>query len=218
MANITGFNPSEANRQIDDFCIAAIDLGTKFHIASTAFYTGLVHAWSSPKAEEFGKAYLPKLFSISFKVENMANDIGDRATLAYNDNARANGLPEIDTTGIGQFLDEPEGNYILYPAFDDGAVGMDHENVKELVGDLEDGRNKLVAGLSELPLDIAFYDPDGSQKAAYKAIINNMIETINGIVDEVTNQIKTALETEIEVVVEASTNAADELKGNFKAI
>ena len=213
MANFTVLNPKEAESQIDDFWCQATRLGQDFYRAATEFYVTLFNYWCSPKAEEFGNMHLRDLMFIWIKIDNMANEIGDKATLAYNAIASANGLPGIDTTGLGEYITEPEGSFKLYSSFEDGSVGMDHKVVQKCIDYIEEKRKVLVDGLNNLPLDIAFFDPDDAQKTAYRGIITKTIETINGIVDDVIGTLKSALETEIQVVIASSQSASEELKG-----
>ena len=172
---------------------------------------GLYYAWCSPNAKDFSSKHFPIISAIDINVRHLGKNIAISATQAYNYIATSNGSSTITDgffAGDQQAMNETSSYTLLLDKNGDGIVGMNHQNVKLLVSLFKDAVNNLINGLNELPLDIAFYDPNGEMKAAYKKEITDMVNVITEQTTAVYNDIEAALETEIDTILLAKENAA----------
>lgn len=217
MANMTGFNPEQAKQQIEDFFYQVRDLANIFlERGLNVFVYGLMTAWCSPKAKEFSEKHFEKIAFIDSEIFHLGRNITIAATQAYNYVAKSNGAPmiSIGTLDRGEDFAESRWDKIrLKEQADSGVVGMNHQNVKLLVSLFKDSVNNLINGLNELPLDIAFYDPDGEMKASYRQEITKMVNTITEEANSVYADIDAALETEVNTILLAKDNAASTMAG-----
>ena len=217
MANMTGFNPEQAKAQIDDFFYQVRDLANIFlERGLNVFVYGLRTAWCSPKAKEFSEKHFERIAFIDSRIFHLGRNITIAATQAYNYVAKSNGAPTISigTLDRGEdFVDSRWDKIRLKEQADSGAVGMNHQNVKLLVSLFKDSVNNLINGLNELPLDIAFYDPDGEMQASYRQEITKMVNTITEEANSVYADIDAALETEVNTIELAKDNAVSTMAG-----
>lgn len=219
MANFTGFDPEQARTQIIDFFNQVCDLANNFYDKGTKlFVNGLQTAWCSPKAKEFSEKHFAKLANINSNLAQLGKNIAISAVQAFNYVASSNGTAGIYIDGIENGFQAPTDTerwdfLPLKEISDSGVVGMNHQNVKLLVSLFKDSVNNLINGLNELPLDIAFYDPDGEMKASYKQEITNMVNTITEEANSVYADIDAALETEVNTILLAKDNAVSTMAG-----
>jgi hypothetical protein len=218
MANLTGFSPDAARNQINLFYNTVCDLAREFsNNGSYPFMWGLVTAWCSPKAKEFSLKHFSKIAGIDTNVKNMGRNIAINAKQAYNYIAESNGgakLPEdFFQNGTQASTDKIDWFGTLDEVSENGVVGMNHQNVRLLVNLFKNAVNKLITGLNDLPLDIAFYDPDGEMKAAYRQQITDMVSIITEKTNALYADIDDALETEINTILIAKEEAASTMAG-----
>ena len=72
--------------------------------------------------------------------------------------------------------------------------------------------DEVINVIDNLPMNIAFYDPDGSQASAYKGAITT---ARNKVYDEISNLIKdveAAIENEVKTTKDAASSAASTLQ------
>ena len=62
--------------------------------------------------------------------------------------------------------------------------------------------------MNDTPMDIAFYDPDGAQQAAYKNEIQTRVTDMNEKIDEAMAALSSAMETEENTILIAKDSAA----------
>lgn len=219
MADLTGLNPEQASAQIADFYTTIEDLAETFwRQGAEVFMEGLSTAWCSPRAYDFSGHHFPKLYSINTNIENMAYNICVSATAAYNYLARSNGSSGIGEDGyfkkgeqLGPYDDSGYDQYSLKEESPNGIVGMNVAQVKVYLSLFKDAVNTLVTGLDTVPIDIAFYDPEGVLKESYKAIINNMIKEINDLTAVMYKDLDDAFDAEINTIMLAKDNAVGTL-------
>ncbi len=217
---MTGLNPEVALRQIHEFFETVDKYCTDFwKNGAEIFMVGLEKVWCSPKAVEFAEKHFNKIYSIDYVVYITFRNICINAITAYNIVARANGWDAIlyDDTFSPSNLDDinnigaPDEPYELKEVNENGVVGMNHMQVKNLLSIFKTKVDELIKNIDTLPLDIAFYDPNGEMKAAYKQEITNLINRISSDYNDISTDINNAIETEINTMLLAKQEATDAL-------
>lgn len=206
MENFTGLNADLAKKQIEDFWAQGIRIAGDYNDRMKGFYNALFYSWCSPKAVEFGKNQMPKLFAVYWRIDNTLCDICDDAEDAYNNLAQGNGLPPIPIEQDRDFRYdiadmEASANYPFDEVDANGNTGMEHKTVLDAIENLKINVSNLCQGLETLPMDIAFYDPNDALKSAYKARINTLIDTITEIANNASNELTSALASEVDTVI-----------------
>ena len=215
MADITGLNPSQAKTQIGIFYDQGVALTRDFENVEEVFMYNLHDEWYSPKASEFGTKYSLELFNVGNSVRMSLFKICQNARDAYNSLATSNGAPTIadDYFSEGSLYQPQMANEAFSIKLNEigpsGEIGMKVEDVKITVNTLKEGIDKLIAGLEALPIDIAFYDPNGEMKLAYKQEILNVVQKISELATNIYADIDSAIETETHLIEEAKNAAAD---------
>ena len=218
MADMTGFNTTQAQAQLEAFKEAYEEAGKILNNAFYNFQDELRTKWYSPKAVEFYSSYI----GVRTKVWNSKTrtfwTIMNNAIGSYNILARSNGEAEMENP-----YSRLANATILYSSGDhadvefserspEGAVGMNTLLVKNVVIPLfKESIAKSISAFESLPLDIAFYDPAGELKASFKEMIVKMTEVITTEVDSLLQTVNEALGTEIENITIAKESAAETL-------
>ena len=231
----TGFTPDEASKQIIEFFAKCVEAGldTFYYKGVEPFYHTLQKVWCSPKAVDFGNKYLPRLNALHKKIIYVGATICFNATTAYNSLAEANNLPSIQPSYDDNFPNFSKGftegdpksldldylvdydgtTFELYKVSPNGIVGMNHLQVKQAMELFKSIVSETIGKLNDLPMDIAFYDPNGEMKYAYKDLINKLVEEINSEISEIITNINTALDTEVDNIMLAKEQATHTLNG-----
>ena len=212
--NIIGFSPEEAIRQINEFG-NTID----------AFQQILERTWCSPNAVAFSNKHFPRMKALPTKIELVAMVICHNAVDAYNFIANSNGLPTISDTSPNDDWPEFAAREFKYTldldtlALDEqywtplkeaspaGIVGMNHAQVIQARNELMNKTKIYMGKIDNIPIDIAFYDPNGEMRESYKNMVRNMIEEVNSEMESVTSEIDAALQTEEDRIELAKENA-----------
>lgn len=210
MSNFTGYSPQEAKKNIQDFYNITRSAVYRLNHAYENFFRDLYLDWSSPKAVEFNQKYNVTLSEQIQFFSDTIEKVVDSAIEAYNANALANGgaMVFIDRTPFPQ----TRGINLIEVTYG-GLVGMDVIGVQVDLEHYQTSVDEVFTILDNLPMNIAFYDPDGAQAAAYKEAITN---ARNKVYDEVSNLIKDiegAIEEETKKVEDAASNASETLQG-----
>ena len=215
MDGITGYSPVEAAEEIAAFYGAVLNLEIDFHERGAwTFMTTLEKIWCSPNAVEFGKKHFQTLYNLATNIKTVGKNICINAVAAYNIVARSNGASTINASEFtsddlaSPDISEPS-TFTLKDVSDKGVVGMNYSLVKLAVSEFKNQVEILIHGLNELPMDIAFYDPSGELKAAYKREIALMVEKIETEAKSIYADIDAALETEINTILLAKEDAAE---------
>ena len=214
MDGMTGFNPGEAKEQIEKFyysgIVACIALYDAYYYD---FFDNLYAVWASPKAVEFGIKYAPIMQMSIYSNIEMFKNIARKAGNSYNIIATANGENGIDVDLDIDFLHVNFELNTSLSAERDGIVGMNFMQVKLALAAFEHSIKKYYSQLDGLPLDIAFYDPDGSQKEAYKSLIEKSKKEVTEIVNSVKADIQAAMEEEENTILLAKQKSTEILNG-----
>ena len=224
---MTGLDPEKAKEQIYSFIETCLAIKKEYETNGIApFLRNLSYSWCSPRAVEFGKKQIPRLFAIANDIETIAGIIGRNAARAFDFLARANGLSRIlgdmedewyimrqshidrDTNDYEirtDKYDNPEiqtwsnfdPNYYFSEASRfGGIVGMNKTIVKLALNELNGAINDCINGLNNLPMDIALYDPSGEMMSSFKNLIKKMVSEDEEIIKGITDDINVALEEE----------------------
>ena len=209
MSNITGYGPQEAKKNIEDFYNVTRSAVYRLNHAYENFFRDLYSDWASPKAVEFNKKYNVTLSEQIQFFSDTIESVVDKAIEAYNTNALANGgaLISIDRTPFPETrgIDLSAVNY-------GGLVGMDVVGVQVDLDHYKASVDEVIKVIDNLPMNIAFYDSDGSQASAYKGAITT---ARNKVYDEISNLIKDfegAIENEVKTTKDAASSAASTLQ------
>lgn len=206
----TGFDPTLAKSNIDSFESSAKEA---YSTCSKAFYdlkTGLLETWCSPKAVEFSEKYADKIGSVLVTFMSSYNIILANAERAYNTIALANGYSTIAVRPTNYSMTKYEFNLRSEKY---GIVGMNIMQVKLLLESFNNDVKKVFEMLDELPMDIAFYDPEGAQVQAYKDEITKLKAKIFDVMTLINTDIKSAIETESNDIRLAKEQATQTLNG-----
>ena len=211
MADMTGFNPEMAQRQLEEFKEYGRNIYTKVSDVFDVFNAALAESWCSPKAKEFQVDYLQRLSIFDDNIRTLYNQIYRSAVDAYNNIARANGWPNMAQPPQdfwSKYYGAQGVSTAMKEASENGVVGMNVANVKLARSIYLDEMKKIVDQMNETPMDIAFYDPEGAQQAAYKNEIQTRITKMNEDINKAMAALDSAMETEENTILIAKDSAA----------
>ena len=210
MADMTGFNPEAAKQQLEAFKEYGNTVYKKTIDAYYNFFDSLKDNWCSPKAVEFTRNYLFTLHAFSHNMITLYRQIYRSAVDAYNIIARAQGSSVMPLEDQGPFnsYTSTMGGEVLKEANENGIVGMNVANVQLARGVYLDEMKAVIQLMNDTPMDIAFYDPDGAQQAAYKNEIQTRVTDMNEKIDEAMAALSSAMETEENTILIAKDSAA----------
>ncbi len=223
MEDMTGLNPQEVQQQIINFYWKALGIGIGFQNDCNHYSDSLITAWCSPKAVEFQKKF-DRIYVIGYNIDALASQIAQSAVSAYNIVARIQGLEPLNIEEMNFNATNPKRiSRNLRDAYDhpnlenfkevsdSGVVGMNVGLVKVARSLFEQKVKEMINKLNDLPLDISLYDPEGSQKEAYKKAIQTMIDDIEERVRDAHAFIEDAIQTEQDTIMLAKQQATDVL-------
>ena len=186
-----------------------------FQDGGNVLFEELENAWCSPKAVEFGDKFSLLLYEKTVTaIKEAALLIAGKAEAAYDTVSVSNGGSVLGANYGSTPI--PEIGHLfgfLKESSDAGVVGMNVNQVDHALADYGDYVIQGLEALDVVPTNVAFYDPDGAQQAAYKKTItdikNKLEETIHSMLDE----IQAAMETEQATVVSAAQSSLSTLQG-----
>ncbi len=211
MADMTGFNPDVAKQELEAFKEYGTVVSKKTHNVYYNFLKALQDNWCSPKAREFSIDYLLKLHAFGDNIETLYSQIYRSAVDAYNIIARANGWAAMSLEAQNEWnnsYNEAMGGEVLREANETGVVGMNVANVQLARGVYLDEMKAVIQLMNDTPMNIAFYDPEGAQQAAYKNEIQTRVTDMNEKIDEAMAALSSAMETEENTILIAKDSAA----------
>lgn len=212
MNGVTGFNPSLAKSNIEDFnqqgYYRYLDLGEEYW----ALFNDLSTNWASPKAQEFDNTYRPKINELLDKFIALIGSTVESAVNAYNTVASAHGAGTVG--GIEQSYVPTFGEFPKLLAEIDGVVGMEISHVRDNIMPLMKSKiNHVVELMNEIPTAIALYDDENGQQHAYETHIKEIVSKIESTNNEVFSAIDSAITTEVDAIIKAKQAATDTLAG-----
>lgn len=215
MADMTGFNPTQAQAEIDRLGEELYKSLETFIDSSVSFFGALGDAWYSPKAVEFFNYSSPVLVDLQLTYLKMADIIIKNSVAAYNVLAKANDCGTIESNASYCII--PEGAYTdveagIWDEGPNGEVGMNTLLVKaSILPKFKESITKFLNGLDSLPLDIGFYDPAGELKARFKEMVVKFKEHATSKTNDIVVKIETLMTTEVENIEIAKNAAAETL-------
>ena len=225
MADLTGLNPTLAKAQISDFYDTGYAIGEDFEMNCVRpFLREMGTAWYSPKAVEFWSVHMYDILVSVLTYSDMLNNVCVKATNAYNKLASSNGLPSITDTKFSEernsrelwndgSLGLTELSIYFQEASPDGTVGMDVPKVRSLISTLKQGAKKFAMNVEELPVTIAFYDPDGTLQETYKGLVRAGVAEVLKSIISMSADMDAAIQEEENAVVAAKESAASTMAG-----
>ena len=224
----TGFDPVVAKNNIDEFWHAAVAAHEHLWATFEDLWVDLEFTWCSEKAVEFDKKYNNRgtgFQRVVLEFFRACDNIAKNARKAYSIIAKANSYSDV------MFLEEYEineedhpteygsGFYYefgcnLHPAHPtNGVVGMNIMQVKLAVDVFKTKIQGVISEIDNLPMNIAFYDEDGSQAAAYASEIKKMKDKIIEMTNQIVTEIASAMENEQNSILLAKQQATESLNG-----
>lgn len=219
MSEITGFNPEQAKRNINDTTSALYKIMDEYASTSFAFFLDLSIKWASPKAKEFGDKYQPMVKDAALDIYKLEFSLSNNSIAAYDALATSNGYPtfrgdngpyETSVMIMNEELDYLESDKLFKEDFY-GTVGMNVLQAKEILANYSANVNSLVQSLGDVPVEIAFYDPGSEMASAYRNAVEKIKEKILSTTQSIETDVKSAMEEEVDTILLAKQNATDTL-------
>lgn len=213
MSTITGFNPEQAKKDIENFKdYSYIHIESPLaNTISNLLFSNLQNYWCSPKAVEFYKLYEPKCVNVLNEVTDTRKKIILNSWSAYNRLATANGLYSSYNNELDDYRVPTNWqiNCELKEESPYGVVGMNKVQVRALINDVEEKIKTIIEALDNAPSSIAFYDDGGELQAAFQNMIKTAGAHISELITEITTALKTAMEEEIDKIELAKNSAVE---------
>ncbi len=213
MNEMTGFNPEQAKNDIMNFYGNGQTAKMALVHAFEDLYSDLKEEWASDKAVEFDNKHRSTINETISTFRNSINKICQNACNAFDEIASKQGVPGC---GLASILDSASDSTFEYQFAviyynKNGVVGMNIEAVNNTLEVFDSKIAAFVELVDNLPLNIAFFDPDGSQAKAYKSLIDNSKSKVLEEIEAIKNDIKTAIVTEQNNILLAKQQATDTL-------
>lgn len=211
---MTGFNPTEAQKQLQDFMEYGKIAYERAANALNDLETGLYNNWCSPRAVDIAPDRISRLACIERDINTLYNSMYRDGVAAYNNLATSNGAATIAFDGEEEFYYLSDNFRVdRLPEFreanEDGVVGMDVEKVKlardSYLAELE----SVETYIEETPMEIAFFDPENELQTKFKTKINKIVTYIKDTIEHCFRNINEAIETETNVVISSKQSATD---------
>jgi hypothetical protein len=182
----TGLNVVTAKDQIYSLYDQGKKLAWDYNEALQEFWFRLSKQWQAPNAERFQQNNSKKLYNIATSALIVLYEICTDAVIAYNSLASSLGAPTIEddyfTVNKDKPFDQGEGTGIgLQPLGPNNQAVMDPDAVEETNNWFKGQFDVLVKGFRGLPMNIAFYDPDGAIVANYQTRITKAADEIEAL-------------------------------------
>ncbi len=217
MEGITGLNPVEAKKQINDVLCHGLSIVMDLENSVNSYYMILNKIWFSPQAVSFSMDIFPELVNCYIDICNAYWKICDSAQDAYNKVAAAHGIETIndfEDTGAEEHV--TISNHILKEVSDNGIVGMNKKEVEEITTlFLNHLENDIIKSLEETPLNISLFDPNGSQQAAFRDIIKNLVESLKTLINDISTKLKNCVDDDTNRIELSARQSAEVLGGRI---
>lgn len=225
MADITGLHPTTARTQISEFYETGYAIGDEFETKYLKpFFKDMGTAWYSPKAIEFWGVHFYDMLVAMDSYADMLNNVCFKATEAYNKLATSNGIPTIPDSEFTEIKDTralwndgslglTELDVYFHEVSPDGTVGMDVQKVRSSISTLKKGAKEFAMKVEELPVTIAFFDPDGTLQETYKGLVRAGVAEVLKSIISMSADMDAAIQEEANAVVAAKESAASTMAG-----
>ena len=218
MDNFTGLSLSQASNDIAEYHKAAFANRHRIWEAYEYLFTELSEFWASPKAVEFDNTFRPQIAELLDYYDKNIAIICSNSRQSYNILARANGAPILEDDGT-YYIGE-DGRYpISFPVDDfpslldtkNGVAGMNTQQVKNVQKIFTSKISNAVSDMDNIPMEIAFYDPDGSLQLSFANRVESIKQKIWAVLEVVTRSINNAMLNETHTLLLAKQQATESL-------
>ena len=215
-SSFTGFNPVQAKADIDIFVQQATGAGASMCSAYADLYSQLEENWCSQNAKIFGDAVAQETTNLFNEYKTCIKGVYANAVSAYNNVASVNGVPTIAEDGnasissLESSMDSLSGMK-LKEANNQGAVGMNINNVRETKDAFISASNDAMAKLDEISAGIALYDDDSAQQEAFRTTVKELSAKFKVLNDAITKAIDTQVSEAATGTQQAATQASETL-------
>jgi len=210
--NLTGLNPEETVKQLNDFCEYGANVYNQIISVIKELTDSLYEAWWSPNVVDFNKTIHRDVIPTADELITAYRDMALRAQDAANDLRKGNGLPEKTISNIA-LLKSGFDVVNLLEARSDGVVGIKKPEALEAKDKFTNSVEEIKIKIEQTPKDISFYNPGDTLMNIYKANLDKCAAKLNAKFDEVSSLINQAINNEAEVAERQSANAAQSLNG-----
>ena len=191
---VTGYDNDRVKQEIQTFYDSACEATTDLRNAFYNFLYDLSSFWNSPNAENYMQKYTEKCNHQISDIFYIISEISNRATDAFNLEARSHGCGGIYFPMLG---------IKLIPFRTPGVKG----------GSII-GMNKKIVTINALPTSISLYDDMYGQQVAYSCNIKGFIEKVQSLCEEMTADMNAGLASEIDSIELGAQRATQILQGN----
>ncbi len=226
MDEFTGYHPLVAKQLIKEFKAKGDEIYNKVAAANQKVMNSLADNWFSQNAINFGTEEKPSLYEAQAEVEVLFKNTIYRCVTAYNLVAAAHDADALvddeypsEETTVENYA--PHGTNDVFNDFKsigtkDGKVytGMDTKIVPQLLTEYSEQIKSIILNdMESIPMNIAFYDPDGAQVQAFNAGVEALKATLTAKIDEVSNKLDEHASQEQEMVEVGAEQAAEAMGG-----
>lgn len=190
-----GFNENIKSR-LEDVFASSRDIINSIGDDVYELFKHMKFLWSSPNAVLFSNYYNPKVAETLNNAINSVKGLCEKSRNAYNALANACGsapIAEIDyITGT-----------TIYFTFDTnwpdqgGVVGI-NRSLKSFADGFETNLTKQLEKFDKIPVELAFYDPEGALAYSYRESWNEIKNTIQTELSDMCRSIRICVNDEIE--------------------
>ncbi len=215
MDGITGFDPDKSKSYINDFVDRYDQIAFEFGNALSNMLIELSTKWYSPRTTGFWNESRYRVSNIVNLFYSTRKTILVNVFASYNCLARANNYPTTEdyySEKVRNIVSSELEELEFKEASDTGAVGMNTMLVKNVILPVFTKTiDVCYQSLDNLPMSIAFYDPEGEIQAKYKELISTLRENLKKEVEVVMRALTYAIEQEADNIEIAKQNATDAL-------
>ncbi len=210
---MTGLNPGQAKQNIENFYSSAMHAGEELSNAFSDLLLNLSNSWASPKAMIFGESCDAQGSDLLNNYYTAIYSIAKNAEHAYNVIASAHGGEGYISVNISNEGHVESLGGRSFKAEKDGVVGMNIALVKVDLDAFDISMNKFYSSLDSIPMEIAFYDTEGTQLASYRNAIAKCKNDAKTAAESVRKEVQAAMETEQNTILLAKQQATETLNG-----
>ncbi len=210
----TGFNPVQAQNDIDTFVNQSAAVGANMCHAYMELLGQLKNNWCSKNAKLFGNLVSSVASSYLSDYKSYVEKVYNASVNAYNKVAEANGVP-LKAEGPNETLNKLGdsmgyfSSMSLKEANDQGAVGMNIDKVNEIKENFISASREGERLFGCISSGIALYDKDNAQQNAFKTTINNFASNFIELSDKIVGAIDEQIAEEALKIQQAANAAAE---------
>ena len=208
MGSFTGFDPTRATNDMDNFTQAMMDIFNGGKQAFETYNTEMYNSWASPQAKANNGDLINYPAYISEYIRTMHNAITSTAISAIQNMAKANGTQfSYPFQPITEAWEKTE----LRDSFPDGQVGMMESKVDSAVNNFVSSIKDIETKMDSLPNNLSLFDKQDNLLQLYKKLIDQYKAKIDEVAETTIDTVKRVKEHETNTLRSAVTHATDTL-------